>query len=509
MELKQWHGFCLCPLGGACPPDAAPADAPFSPLVFLVRRDPLRSRGLFAVTVLDEVFEAETAGVLLPPVQRLTPAEPLREFVAANGACVLNTAFSAAFSVLERWHRKRTQPLRVTLVGLGDVGGTLLLALKLLGRELGELRIYDPNAAQCRRYELELNQVLPLDHPLPPVTVCTEDTLFDCDLLLFTASRGVPPVGSGVADVRLAQYEKNRAMLRSYAAMAREAHFTGLFCQISDPVDPLACAVFRESNRNAAGEFDGCGLLPEQVQGFGLGVMAARARWCAQEDGIDFSNGRVYGPHGGGLVAANDPAAYDKAVSARLTERTVHANLEVRALGFKPYLAPALSSAAVSILSLVRGQPYYAALPLGGVWLGAQRRMTPLGPLQRREPLHPALLARIEAVLRRSGIEPEKSRRRLEFDKLVIDMDAFELTVDGKKVPTPPKEMELLYHLASTPNRVYTRNQLLDEVWGFDYFGDTRTVDVHIKRLREKLEGVSDQWDLKTVWSVGYKFEVK
>lgn len=119
------------------------------------------------------------------------------------------------------------------------------------------------------------------------------------------------------------------------------------------------------------------------------------------------------------------------------------------------------------------------------------------------------VLARIEAVLRRSGIEPEKSRRRLEFDKLIIDMDAFELTVDGKKVPTPPKEMELLYYLASTPNRVYTRNQLLDEVWGFDYFGDTRTVDVHIKRLREKLEGVSDQWDLKTVWSVGYKFEVK
>lgn len=118
------------------------------------------------------------------------------------------------------------------------------------------------------------------------------------------------------------------------------------------------------------------------------------------------------------------------------------------------------------------------------------------------------VLARIEAVLRRSGIEPEKSRRRLEFDKLIIDMDAFELTVDGKKVPTPPKEMELLYHLASTPNRVYTRNQLLDEVWGFDYFGDTRTVDVHIKRLREKLEGVSDQWRLKTVWGVGYKFEV-
>lgn len=120
------------------------------------------------------------------------------------------------------------------------------------------------------------------------------------------------------------------------------------------------------------------------------------------------------------------------------------------------------------------------------------------------------VLARIEAVLRRAG-EGENGKekpRRLIFDKLVIDLDSFELVVDGKRVETPPKEMELLYHLASSPNRVYTRNQLLDEVWGFDYFGDSRTVDVHIKRLREKLEGVSDQWSLKTVWGVGYKFEV-
>ena len=119
------------------------------------------------------------------------------------------------------------------------------------------------------------------------------------------------------------------------------------------------------------------------------------------------------------------------------------------------------------------------------------------------------VLARIEAVLRRtSGAVAEKKIRRLVFDKLVIDMDAFELSVDGKKIDTPPKEMELLFHLASSPNRVYTRNQLLDEVWGFDYFGDSRTVDVHVKRLREKLEGVSDQWSVKTVWGVGYKFEV-
>ena len=119
------------------------------------------------------------------------------------------------------------------------------------------------------------------------------------------------------------------------------------------------------------------------------------------------------------------------------------------------------------------------------------------------------VLARIEAVLRRSdSISTEKPSRRLVFDKLVIDMDAFELTVDGKKVDIPPKEMELLFYLASSPNRVYTRNQLLDEVWGFDYFGDSRTVDVHVKRLRDKLDGISEKWTLKTVWGVGYKFEV-
>ncbi|MEA4965353.1 MAG: response regulator transcription factor [Oscillospiraceae bacterium] len=136
-----------------------------------------------------------------------------------------------------------------------------------------------------------------------------------------------------------------------------------------------------------------------------------------------------------------------------------------------------------------------------GLKLGADDYITK--PFEMKE-----VLARVEAVLRRSGEEPVKNGKRLEFDKLIIDMDAFELTVNGKKIDTPPKEMELLFHLAATPNRVYTRNQLLDEVWGFDYFGDSRTVDVHIKRLREKLEAVSEKWSLKTVWGVGYKFEV-
>ena len=117
------------------------------------------------------------------------------------------------------------------------------------------------------------------------------------------------------------------------------------------------------------------------------------------------------------------------------------------------------------------------------------------------------VLARIHAVLRRTGAG-DVPQKKLSFDKLVINMDSYELLVDGKRVDTPPKEMELLFHLASHPNRVFTRNQLLDEVWGFDYFGDSRTVDVHIKRLREKLEGVSEKWSLKTVWGVGYKFEL-
>jgi len=118
------------------------------------------------------------------------------------------------------------------------------------------------------------------------------------------------------------------------------------------------------------------------------------------------------------------------------------------------------------------------------------------------------LMARIHAVMRRTDAEEKSSERKLSFDKLTINLDSYELVVDGKRVDTPPKEMELLYHLASSPNRVYTRNQLLDEVWGFDYFGDSRTVDVHIKRLREKLEGVSEKWSLATVWGVGYKFEL-
>ena len=135
-----------------------------------------------------------------------------------------------------------------------------------------------------------------------------------------------------------------------------------------------------------------------------------------------------------------------------------------------------------------------------GLELGADDYVTK--PFEIKE-----LIARIHAVLRRYGSEASGGEKKLCFDKLEVNLDSYELIVDGKKVDTPPKELELLYHLAASPNRVFTRNQLLDEVWGFDYLGDSRTVDVHIKRLREKLSGVSQEWALSTVWSVGYKFE--
>lgn len=138
-----------------------------------------------------------------------------------------------------------------------------------------------------------------------------------------------------------------------------------------------------------------------------------------------------------------------------------------------------------------------------GLELGADNYL--VKPFEAKE-----VIAHINALLRRVGTaNAEPEAKEVRFDKLVVNMDSYELRVAGKTIDTPPKELELLFYLASNPNRVYTRDQLLDEVWGFEYYGDSRTIDVHIKRLREKLEGVSDKWALKTVWGVGYKFETE
>ena len=154
------------------------------------------------------------------------------------------------------------------------------------------------------------------------------------------------------------------------------------------------------------------------------------------------------------------------------------------------------------IMLTAKGETFDKVL---GLELGADDYVTK--PFDAKE-----VMARIKAVLRRSKGESENTaneKKVVVYDKLEINIENYELKVDGKVIDTPPKELELIYHFASNPNRVYTRDQLLDEVWGFDYYGDSRTVDVHVKRLREKLEGVSDKWSLKTVWGVGYKFETK
>ena len=137
-----------------------------------------------------------------------------------------------------------------------------------------------------------------------------------------------------------------------------------------------------------------------------------------------------------------------------------------------------------------------------GLDLGADDYVTK--PFDSKE-----VVARVRAVLRRTANDDENTEKIVKYDKLIINLTNYELIVDGNVVDTPPKELELIYHLASNPNRVYSRDQLLDEVWGFEYYGDSRTVDVHVKRLREKLEGVSDKWELRTVWGVGYKFETR
>ena len=396
MNLKKWNDFCLCAeADDLFPQGAQPCEAVFAPLVLLVRRDPMKTRGLYRINDLAELSEPETASCL-------TPAAPavgkLADFVRAHGAGVLNVSFRNAFRVLQAWNMPKKDGLVLTLVGLGDVGGTALLGLKLLGHEIRKIQIYDPNAAQCARYEMELNQVLSVDGlPLPEVVICKENALFDCDLFAFTASRGVPGLDSGVQDVRMAQYAANREMVGAYARMAREACFTGLFCQISDPVDHLSRSVFLQSNQNADGEFDFAGLLPEQVQGFGLGVMAARCAYYARQLQLEENSLRVYGPHGQGLVCANSCTdAFDPVLSEKLTEQTRTANLRVRELGFKPYLAPALSSAAVSLLRLVRGQAHYGAIPLGGAYFGCVSRLMPLGVELIREPICPQLLEQLE-----------------------------------------------------------------------------------------------------------------
>ena len=293
-------------------------------------------------------------------------------------------------------------PCRVHIAGLGDVGRNVALGFALTGGgQVSSVGLFDLNEAQCRRMETELSQIAPPPGsrrpPVPAVRAITAEEMFDCDVFLFCATKAVPEVGSAVTDVRMAQYEANRGIVAGYAAQAAAAGFTGLFGVVSDPVDLLCAEALRASR--AAGE----GLHPQQVRGFGLGVMNARAQYHARRD-ARFSaylrGGRAFGPHGQDLVIAvgTGPGEYDDPLSRELTALTVRANLEVRALGFKPYLAPAMSSAVLSLLALLAGEWHYSAAYLGGVYFGALNRLTPEGTVWEETPLADALYERLAAA---------------------------------------------------------------------------------------------------------------
>ena len=279
----------------------------------------------------------------------------------------------------------RSGKQRVNILAIGDVGSTLLTGLKLLGGDvISSIGICDLSDQITARWEFEMGQVsLPWQYDaFPEVEVISPEKLFDCDMFVFVASKGIPPVGSRVKDVRMAQFEANAGIVKHYAKMAREKQFKGLWCAVSDPVDPLAKTAYLESNRDENGNFDGKGLRPEQVQGFGLGVMNARAAYFAKRDpklASFLTEGRSFGPHGTGLFIANSIDHYDEDISQELTRLTVTANLKMREIGFKPYVAPALSSGALSLLLTLRGEWHCGSVFLDGVYMGVKNRFTPAG----------------------------------------------------------------------------------------------------------------------------------
>ena len=295
---------------------------------------------------------------------------------------------------------------RVTLLALGDVGSTLLTGLRLMGGDvIGSIGICDVRPGVSERWEFELNQIQSPDGAaLPPVDIIAPEQLFDGDVFLFCASRFVPDTAVKTGDVRMAQYRLNRELAALYAQKARQARYRGLFCVVSDPVDPLCRAVLTESNRAPSGEMDYQGLFSHQVRGFGLGVMNARAAYYARKDprfASFLTEGRSFGPHGEDLVIANSIDRYDDGLSRLLTERTVHANLQMREMGFKPYVAPALSSGALSLLLCLRGQWHCSSTYLDGVFMGARNRVLPTGTELERLPLPQALQDRLQTTMDR------------------------------------------------------------------------------------------------------------
>lgn len=351
-------------------------------LYFLNKLNPLKSRRSFLVTHPSLLFikEEGTNLLLLKDAETFTPKIPnwIQDKINDSTVISINTNYPNWQEALKIDNKKKW---KINLLALGDVGSTLLIGLRLLGGDcIEEIGIYDRNLNRLQRWDHELNQIRrPFDErSFPPINPIDKEDIFDCDMFVFCASKGIPSVGSGVEDVRMAQFHSNSEIIKEYAQNAREENFKGVFAVVSDPVDLLCKVAFLESNKDEKGNYDLKGLAANQVIGYGLGVMNGRACFYAEEseETINYiDEGRVFGPHGQGLIVANSIENYNKEVSDYLTNKTLTANLEVRKFGFKPYVAPSLSSGALSIISTIEGNWFYGSTYMGQAYLGSKCKL--------------------------------------------------------------------------------------------------------------------------------------
>ena len=374
-------------------------------LTWLFKREPGSCRASFLVNdkALLSATEENVSWLNSNKLDALAPVGEIpawvEELIAAGKVRAVNAAHPR-FEEIMNFQPKEGKK-RVHVLAIGDVGSMLLTGLHLLGGDvISSIGICDISDQVTARWEFEENQIAyPWNYDaLPEVDVVKPEQLFDCDVFVFVASKGIPPVGSGITDVRMYQFENNSKIIGHYAKMAREKNFKGLFCGVSDPVEPLAKTAFLESNKNEAGELDYMGLLPEQIQGFGLGVMNARAAYYAKRDERFkqfLTEGRSFGPHGQDLVVADSIENYNDELSKELTQLTVTANLHMRSIGYKPFVAPAFSSGALSILLALRGEWHCGSVFLGGIYMGVKNRYTNNGLETEVLPLPDALYDRI------------------------------------------------------------------------------------------------------------------
>ncbi len=346
----------------------------------LTKINPLKSRRSFSITDPSLIFLVEEGVHLLQKPKIIEYDLPiwLKERIKEKRVSSLNVEYPNWHDVLSYKFPSRW---KINIVGLGDVGGILLTGLRLLGgKYIKSIGIYDKNINITKRWELEANQIFnPFTTQIfPEVYVLNEKEIFNCDMFVFCATVGVPPLGEEQKDVRMRQFEGNSKIISDYARKAREKSFKGIFAVVSDPVDLLCKVAFLANNKNESGEFDFNGLAAEQIRGYGLGVMHARAVYYSKQNPkiAKYSKkGRAFGPHGRGLVIADSIKEYNEKLSDILTEQTIRANLDIRNTGFKPYVAPALSSASYPLIATISGKWHYSATFLGGIFMGTKNRL--------------------------------------------------------------------------------------------------------------------------------------